>query len=102
MHDEVADWMADLPDSQWHRVAVVLDRLASLGSLARMPLSRGLGGGLFELRFSLGSTARRITYRFTQDGRIVLLTTFQKQRDNERREISRARERAAECALDHP
>ena len=48
-----------------------------------MPLSRSLGDGLFELRFSLGSTARRITYRFTDDGRIVLLTTFRKQRDNE-------------------
>jgi hypothetical protein len=40
-----------------------------------MPLSRSLGDGLFELRFALASTARRITYRFTNDGRIVLLTT---------------------------
>jgi ribosome-binding protein aMBF1 (putative translation factor) len=34
-----------------------------------MPLSRSLGDGLFELRFTLGPTARRITYRFTTDGR---------------------------------
>jgi putative component of toxin-antitoxin plasmid stabilization module len=42
----------------------------------------GPGDGLFELRFNLGPTARRITYRFTKDGRIILLTTFRKQRNN--------------------
>lgn len=66
-----------------------------------MPMSRSLGGGLFELRFTLGRTARRITYRFTGDGRIVLLTTFHKQRQNERGEISRARQIAAGCARRH-
>ena len=67
-----------------------------------MPLSRSLGEGLFELRFALGPTARRITYRFTKDGRIVLLTTFRKQRSNERTEISRARKAAEECARTNP
>ncbi|MCW5952579.1 MAG: type II toxin-antitoxin system RelE/ParE family toxin [Propionibacteriaceae bacterium] len=52
-----------------------------IGSTARTPFSRSLGDGLFELRFALGPTARRITYRFTKDGRIILLTTFRKQRD---------------------
>ena len=51
---------------------------------ARMPFSKSLGDGLFEMRFTLGQTARRITYRFTKDGRIVLLTTFRKQRLNQR------------------
>lgn len=67
-----------------------------------MPLSRSLGDGLFEPRFSLGPTARRITYRFTKDGRIILLTTFRKQRSNERDEISRARKVANECAVRNP
>jgi hypothetical protein len=31
-----------------------------------MPSSRSLGDGLFELRFTLGPTARRITDRFTR------------------------------------
>ncbi len=31
-----------------------------------MPVSRSLGEGLFGLRFTLGPTARRITYRFTK------------------------------------
>ncbi|MGH9116481.1 MAG: type II toxin-antitoxin system RelE/ParE family toxin [Acidimicrobiales bacterium] len=62
-----------------------------------MPFSRSLGDGLFELRFTLGPSARRITYRFTQDGRIILLTTFRKQRNNERTEIARARRAAEAC-----
>jgi hypothetical protein len=98
LHDEVALWLNELDDDEWDRTVVVIDRLAALGSSARMPLSRALGGGLFELRFSLGRTARRITYRFTNDGRIVLLTTFRKQRQNERDEIARARVLAADCA----
>ena len=65
-------------------VVVIVDQLADLGSGARMPLSRSLGERLFELRFTLGPTARRITYRFTGDGLIILLTTFRKQRNNER------------------
>jgi putative component of toxin-antitoxin plasmid stabilization module len=67
-----------------------------------MPLSRSLTDGLFELRFTLGPTARRITYRFTTDGGIVLLTTFRKQRQNERLEISRARKAAEACVLRYP
>jgi putative component of toxin-antitoxin plasmid stabilization module len=102
LHDEVVEWMDALDDDEWDRTVVVIDRLAALGSSARMPFSRSLGDGLFELRFSLGSTARRITYRFTKDGRIVLLTTFRKQRNNERKEIARARHVAEDCARDNP
>ena len=65
-------------------------------------VSRALGDGLFEVRFALGSTARRITYRFTKDNGIILLTTFRKQRNNERAEITRARQIADECARLNP
>jgi len=102
IHDEVVAWMDSLSDDEWNRVVVVVDRLAALGSTARMPLSRSLGDGLFELRFTLGPTARRITYRFTKRGRIVLLTTFRKQRNNERNEITKARKAAEECARRYP
>jgi len=94
--------MDSLDDDDWDRTVVIIDRLAALGPAARMPLSRSLGDGLFELRFTLGPTARRITYRFTQDGRIILLTTFRKQRQNERAEIARARQAAADCARTNP
>ena len=102
LHDEIVDWMDLLGDAEWDRTVVVIDRLAALGSSARMPLSRSLGDGLFELRFTLGPTARRITYRFTKDGRIILLTTFRKQRNNERNEIDRARRAAKDCAEQYP
>lgn len=90
--------MDQLTDPEWDRTVVVIDRIAALGSSARMPLSRGLGDGLFELRFTLGPTARRITYRVTKDSRLILLTTFRKQRNNESTEITRARKAAEACA----
>jgi putative component of toxin-antitoxin plasmid stabilization module len=102
LHDEVVEWMESLSDEEWDRTVVVVDRLVELGSSARMPLSRSLGDGLFELRFTLGPTARRITYRFTKDGRIILLTTFRKQRNNEDVEVARARKSAADCARTNP
>lgn len=71
--------MESLDDDEWNRAVVVIDRLAVLGS-----------------------TARRITYRFTKDGRIVLLTTFRKQRNNERQEIARAHRAAQSCARANP
>jgi phage-related protein len=83
------------------RTVAVIDRLVALGSLVRMPMSRSRGDGLFELRFTLGPTARRITYLFTPDGRIVLLTPFRKQRNNERSEVTRARAAAADCVRSH-
>jgi hypothetical protein len=38
----------------------------------------------------------------TTDRRIILLTTFRKQRNNERNEIIRARIAAADCARRNP
>ncbi len=102
MHNEIVEWMSSLNTTEWDRTVIVIDRLADLGSMARMPSSRALGDGLFEVRFALGPTARRITYRFTNDNRIILLTTFRKQRNNERAEITRARQIADECARLNP
>jgi hypothetical protein len=39
-------------------------------------------------------------WRFS--GRVILLTTFRKQRNNDRDEIARARRAADECALRYP
>jgi len=50
----------------------------------------------------LGPRPDGITYRFAEDDRIVLLTTFRKQRSNERREITRARTAAEDCARRQP
>jgi len=65
-HDELVEWFDELSQNERERTQVVIDRLASAGLKARMPFSRSLG-----VCFTLGSTARRITYRFTKDGRII-------------------------------
>ncbi|MGB4778779.1 MAG: type II toxin-antitoxin system RelE/ParE family toxin [Microbacterium sp.] len=56
-----------------------------------MPHSRPLGDGLRELRFTCEGVARRITYVLDPERQAVTLTTFRKQRNNERGEILRAR-----------
>ena len=67
------------------------------GNQLRVPASRALGDGLFELRFDLTRVAWRITYYFANDRRIVLLTVFRKQRQNERHEVQRARRAMNRC-----
>ena len=54
----------------------------------------------FGLRFDMGRLAWRITYFFTADRRIVLLTEFRKQRQNERTEVQRAREAKNRCVAE--
>ena len=68
------------------------DRLAEQGPALRMPHARLLGGGLCELRFTCEGTARRVTYYIDVQRRIITLTTFRKQRQNERQEVARARQ----------
>ena len=68
----------------------VLARLEDAGHMLGMPLSKQLGGGLRELRFTCDGVARRITYVLEPERRAITLTTLRKQRQNERGEILRA------------
>lgn len=74
-----------------------MDRIAEDGNSLRFPASRALGDGLFELRVGLDRVARRITFYFADDRRIILLTTFRKQRHNEQAEVRRARRAMRRC-----
>lgn len=89
---EVEDWLRSLDPKQLARTQARIDRLKAEGNALRLPSSKPLKDGLFELRFTLGDTERRITYRFAAERRIILLTTFTKQRSNEKAQIKRARE----------
>ncbi|RJF41386.1 type II toxin-antitoxin system RelE/ParE family toxin [Actinomyces sp. 2119] len=89
--DEVLAWYQDLTPEGKAAVRRVLSRLEDGGHMLGMPLSRQLGGGLRELRFTCEGVARRITYVLDPGRRAVTLTTFRKQRQNERGEILRAR-----------
>ena len=96
---EVEAWIEELSPKEFATVLAHVERLAERGNRLRMPASRSLGDGLFELRFDLGRVARRITYYFVPGPgqRIVLLTTFRKQRQNERAEVGRARSAMDRC-----
>ena len=89
--------MSELSVHDFASVLPHVERLADRGNLLRMPASRALGDGLFELRFDVRRVAWRITYHFATVRRIVLLTVFHKQRQNERVEVQRARWAMTRC-----
>lgn len=94
MSDEIADWYRLLKPADRRLVDKMVDMLRVSGNLLRMPHSRSLGGGLFELRFSIerATVAQRITYVFQPERNVIALTTFRKTTNNERREVERARQ----------
>ena len=94
---EVEEWLSRLPVAEFATAAFHVDRRAERGATLRMPHSRALGEGLFELRFYMEHVAERITYFFAGQQRIVLLTEFHKQRMNERAEVERARAAMTRC-----
>lgn len=97
LEPEVRKWLEDLSTAEFAAAAFRIDRLAEQGGALRMPHSRALGDGLFELRFDLGRTAQRVTFFFPSDRRVVLLTVFKKQRSTERAELDRARAAMRRC-----
>ena len=100
---EVATWLDNLAPPHFDEAAEAIDRLRASGNHLRMPLSRPLGDGLFELWFSCAGVARRVTYWYAdwQPRLVILLTTFRKQRDVERREIDPARAALERCRRSH-
>ena len=91
LSDEVTEWYIKLRTRDRAFADRALDRLALVGPALTMPHSRTLGAGLRELRFSCEGVARRVTYYIDPERKVITLTTFRKQRDNERREVERAR-----------
>ena len=87
---EVADWLDGLPDAELGQVAFHVNRLRELGPALGEPHSRQLRGRLRELRFHVERRQHRITYCFTAERRIVLLTVFRKTRRRETLEVERA------------
>jgi hypothetical protein len=88
---EVETWYATLKSKDKAMADRAFDRLAEHGPALCMPHARPLGSGLYELRFTCEGTARRVTC-YLDPPKIITLTTFRKQRQNERREVARARQ----------
>ena len=97
LEPEVEQWIDARTTKEFASVLPHIERLAERGSQLRMPASRSLGNGLLELRFDLRRVAWRIPYYFATGRRIVLLTVFRKQRQNERAEVQRARRAMERC-----
>lgn len=91
LSEEVRVWYVGLSPPGQAAADRILERLEAQGHMLRMPHSKPLGDGLFELRFTCEGVTRRITYVLDPDRQAVTLTTFRKQRQNERAEVLRAR-----------
>ncbi|MRH89861.1 type II toxin-antitoxin system RelE/ParE family toxin [Nocardia sp. SYP-A9097] len=87
LEQEIDEWF-DLLDQE--TAAFYVDLLAQLGVLLGEPYTRQLQGKLRELRFHLSRDAVRISYWIAPGRRIILLTTFRKQRMREKAEVERA------------
>ena len=88
---EVDQWLDGLSVRGQAQAVRALDLLVKHGPALRMPHSRKLDNQLWELRFQCERVNQRSTYTVESERRIITLTTFRKQRDNERREVQRAR-----------
>ena len=97
LESEVRDWLLDLPEEEFGRVAFYIDLLQEQGLLLDEPYTRQLKGKLRELRFYLGRERRRISYYIASERRIVLLTVFRRTRMREAGEVSRAETAMRRC-----
>lgn len=68
-----------LDESDQAKLAALLSRLAAFGNALKLPHSRSLGGGLFELRTKSGV---RVFYVFRPGQQVVLLDGIVKKRDD--------------------
>lgn len=89
--EEVANWYATLSIKDRAIADRHIENLEQFGNRLGMPRSRNLKDKLYELRFKCQNVERRITYTIEPQQQIITLTTFRKQKDNERHEINRAR-----------
>ncbi len=101
LEPEVEEWIDSLTNANYANLRVQINRLERMGATIREPWSKSLGDGLYELRFDIDRVAWRIPYYFAPNRRVVLLTVFRKQRNNERHEVQRARQAMRRCIADH-
>jgi len=74
----VRDFLRKLSEDARAKVTAALDMLALLGHQVKLPLSRALGSGLFEIRVKHPEGPFRIMYCFRSGKRVILLHAFVK------------------------
>ena len=92
----VWEWLNKLPRAQKDAVVKKLSLLELCGNALRMPTSRALGGGLFEMREK--SFGLRLYYGFLA-GRVILLLTGG-DKSSQQRDIRTARQRLNQALED--
>ena len=92
--------VAKLPLDMRARYAVYTERMKQFGANPGLPLSRAMGGGLFELRLKDADGIARVFYCVVHERRIVMLHSFiKKTQVTPKRELDIARRRKKE--VDH-
>ncbi|MDQ5985881.1 MAG: hypothetical protein CSYNP_01598 [Syntrophus sp. SKADARSKE-3] len=96
-HSRVRDEIENWPDGILADYARIVELLMEFGPNLRMPHSRSMGGGLFELRPRGREGIGRVFYCFVIEKRIVILHAFVKKTpDTPDRELKIARKRMKE------
>ncbi|MCX5813344.1 MAG: type II toxin-antitoxin system RelE/ParE family toxin [Proteobacteria bacterium] len=97
VREEIEDWPADVLADY----ARIVELLMEFGPHLRMPHSRAMGDGLFELRPRSSEGIGRVFYCFMINQRIVILHAFiKKTRETPKRELKLARKRMKEVKND--
>jgi phage-related protein len=90
----VDEFIRSLDAKKQAKVVSDLNRLEMLGNEARMPLSKFLEDGIFELRTKIDGNIIRILYFFDKDKIIIATNGFvKKQQKTPRSEILLAKQR---------
>jgi phage-related protein len=96
-HHRVKDEIERWPDDILADYARIIELLMEFGPNLRMPHSRALGGGLFELRPRGREGIGRAFYCFIVGQRVVILHSFlKKTQDTPEQELKIARRRMKE------
>lgn len=96
-HPRVKDEIENWPDSVLADYARLAELLMEFGPNLRMPHSRAMGGGLFELRPRGREGTGRAFYCFVVRQRVVILhVVIKKTRETPERELRIARRRMKE------
>lgn len=71
LDQDLEDFIDSLEKDPYSRVLKTIDLLKTFGNMLRMPYSKALGGGLFELR-TRGRQEVRIFYTFYKQDAVLL------------------------------
>ena len=94
LDDELEEFIYSLEKQTIAKVLRTIDLLEMFGNKLRMPHSKKIAPGLFELRVR-GAQEVRIIYTFYAEGSMLLTGFIKKAERTPRRELERARQKLA-------